>query len=186
MRRVIRISTVLIAVVLLASVLAGIVTYCNNILESKNSKIASLNTQTTNLTTQATNLTSANLVTSLGIAEVSNTSSISRSYNRLFIEGPVTNTGQGEALNAGLYVLAYAADGRLEINITVPLTTYGLGEFGANAAIYSYIFSFDPYCTSSPKFGNLPSGQSAEVDLDIYHEGTVTNWTVTPVWTNAP
>jgi hypothetical protein len=70
--------------------------------------------------------------------------------------------------------------------MTVPLTTYGLGEFGTNAAIYSYLYSFDPYCRSSPKFGNLTSGQSADVNLDIYHEGTVTNWTVTPVWTSTP
>jgi len=126
---------------------------------------------------------SANLVAGLGVSEVGNTSSITRSYNRLFIEGSVTNNGQGEALNAGLHVLAYAEDGTLEINMTVPLTC---GEFGANAAIYSYIYSFDPYCTSSPKFGNLSGGQSADVNLDIYHEGTVANWTVTPVWTNVP
>jgi hypothetical protein len=175
---------ILIAVaVLLGGVLAGIVTYYNSLLESKNSPITSLDTQIANLTTQVTNLTSASLVTSLGIVDLGNTSSISRSYNRLFIEGSVTNNGQGEALNAGLHVLAFAADGTLEINTTVPLT---YGEFGANAAIYSYIYSFDPYSTSSPKFGNLSPGQSVDVDLDIYHEGTVTNWTVKPVWTNAP
>ena len=184
MRRAIQVSMTLIAVaVLLASVLAGIVTYYNNVLESKNSQITSLNTQIANPTSQVTNLTSASLVTSLGIAEVGNTSSISRSYDRLFIEGSVTNNGQCEALTAGLHVLAYAADGTLEINMTVPLI---YGEFGANAAIYSYIYSFDPYFTSSPKFGNLSSGQSADVNLDIYHYETVTNWTVTPEWTNAP
>lgn len=179
MRRAIQASMILIAiVVLLASVLAETVTHNNNVLESKNSTITSLNTQITNPKSQTTNLASASLVTSLGIAEVGNTSSISRSYNRLFIEGSVANNGQDEALNAGLHVLAFAADGTLEININVPLI---YGEFGANAAIYSYIFSFDPYATSSPKFGNLSSGQSAEVNLDIYHYGTVTNWTVTPV-----
>jgi hypothetical protein len=198
MKRAIHVSAVLIAVaVILAGVLAGTVTYYNGVLEGKNSKIASLNTQIGSLTSQGTNLTSAkanptsqltnltsaNLVAELGVSEVSNTSSISRSYNRLFIEGSVTDNGQDEALNAGVHVLAYAADGTLEINMTIPLTH---GEFGTNEAIYSYICSFDPYCASSPKLGNLSSGQSADVNLDIYHEGTVTNWTVTPVWTEIP
>jgi hypothetical protein len=112
MRRAIQASMILIAIaVLLASVLAGTVTHNNSILESKNAPITSLGTQIANPTSQVTNLTSASLVTSLGIAEVGNTSSISRSYNRLFIEGSVTNNGQGEALNAGLHVLAYATDG---------------------------------------------------------------------------
>ena len=198
MKPAIQVSTVLIVVaVFLASVLVGIVTYYNSALESKDSKIASMSTQianltsqvsrleneSMNLTSQVTNLTSANLVTALGIAEVGNTSSITRSYNRLYIEGKVTNNGQGSAFNAGLHVQAYASDGTIKINMTVPLT---YGEFAANAEIYSYICSFDPYCTSSPKYGNLASGQSADVNLDVYHEGTVTNWTVTPVWTRAP
>jgi predicted PurR-regulated permease PerM len=107
MRRVIQVSIVLIAVVVLfVSALAGLVTYYNNVLENKNSTLASWNTQIAKLPSQVTNLTSPNLVTSLGIAEVGNTSSISRSYDRLFIEGSVTNNGQGEALNAGLHVLA--------------------------------------------------------------------------------
>ena len=185
-------SAVLIAVVILfATVLGGTVTYCNSVLESKNSKIASLNTKISNLSSQVTNLTaatgqiknltSANLVTALGVAEIVNTSSVSRAYNRLYIEGSVTNNGSGLAFNVGLHVVAYTADGTLEINMTVPLT---YGEFGTNAAIYSYIYSFDPYGTSSPKFGNLSYGQSADVNLDIYHEGTVTNWIITPLWTN--
>ncbi|MGO8805743.1 MAG: hypothetical protein ACLQO7_03935 [Candidatus Bathyarchaeia archaeon] len=188
----VHLSAVLVTVVaLLATVLAGTVTYHNSVLENKNSKIASLNTKISNLASQVTNLTaktsqirnltSANLVTAIGVAEVVNTSRVSRAYNRLYIEGSVTNNGSGFAFNVGLRVLACAADGTLEINMTVPLT---YGEFGTNAAIYSYIYSFDPYCTSSPQFGNLSSGQSAEVNLDIYHDGTVTNWTITPVWTN--
>lgn len=183
--------TVLIAI-LFVSAMAGTIVYYNSAVNDKdykkttllNNQTANQNTKITNLTAQVANLISANLVTALGITEISNTSSISRSFNRLYIEGSVTNRGPETAFDAGLYVVAYSKDGTLEINMTVPLTTYGLGEFGTNVAIYSYLYSFDPYCTPSPKFGNLPSGQSVNVNLDIYHEGTVTNWTVTPTWKN--
>jgi len=190
------IAIIAVAILFLTSISVTVV-YFDGMLNDRNQQIASLNQQVavdnsqisnltaqmSNLRSEIANLTSPNLVAALGVSEVGNTSSISRSYNRLFIDGSVTNNGQGEALNAGLHVLAYAADGMLEINMTVPLT---YGEFGANAAIYSYIYSFDPYCTSSPKFGNLSSGQSSDVNLDIYHEGIVTKWTITPVWTNTP
>ncbi len=178
--------------ILFASAMAGTILYYNSEVNEKESKIGPLNNQTTNqdskitnLTAQVANLTSANLVTALGITEISNTSSIPRSFNRLYIKGSVTNRGSETAFDAGLHVVAYSKDGILDINMTVPLTTYGLGEFGTNAAIYSYLYSFDPYCTSSPKFGNLLSGQSVNVNLDIYHEGAVTNWTVTPAWKNS-
>ena len=190
------IAAIAVAVLCVAA-LAGTLAYYNGTLNDRNQKIALLsrqiainNDQISNLTSQVSKLqseiansTSANLVATLGVNDVGNTSSISRSYNRLFIEGSVTNNGQGEALNAGLHVSAYAADGTLEINMTVPLT---YGEFGTSGAIYSYICTFDPYCTSSQKFENLSSGRSANVNLDIYHEGTVSNWTITPTWTNAP
>ena len=106
MKGAIQLSAVFVAVAaLLAGVLAGTVTYYNSVLENKNSKIASLNTKIANPTSQVTNLTaktsqirnltSANLVTVIGVAEVVNTSSVSRAYNRLYIEGSVTNDGQG-------------------------------------------------------------------------------------------
>ena len=184
-------TILIVVVVLLVSAVAGTIVYYNGAVNDRNSKIALMNTQianltsqtsslksqVTNLTSQLTNLTSANLVTALGITEVSNTSSISRSYNRLYIDGSVTNMGVGTAFNAGLHVVAYAADGTLEINMTVPLT---FGEFGTDDATTSYVFSFDPF--NYLKFGSLVSGQTANVDLDIYHEGIVSDWTVTPVW----
>jgi len=33
---------------------------------------------------------------------------------------------------------------------------------------------------------SLGRGQTSPIFLDIYHEGTVSNWTATPVWTNSP
>ncbi len=190
------VASVLLVAILFASAIAGTIVYYNGVLNNKNSKIAlmkiqipnlssqisSLNDQLTNLTSQVTHLTSPNLVTALGIKEVSNTSSISRSYNRLYIEGYVTNAGTGTAFNAGLHVAAYAADGTLEINMTFPI---GSGDFGTSYAINSYVQSFDPVFTSL-KFGNLASGQIVNVHLNIYHEGIVSNWIVTPVSKNAP
>jgi hypothetical protein len=188
------VATIAVAI-LFVSAIAGIVVYYNGMLNDRNQKIALLNQQiavansqisnltieVSNLRDEITNLTTANLETELGIAEVGNTSSVTRAYNRLYIQGSVTNIGPGVAMNAGLHIVAYSADRTLQINMTVPLT---YGEFGANKEIYSYIYSFDPYATSSPKYGNLASGQTAGVNLNIYHEGTVTNWTVTPAWKN--
>ena len=67
--------------------------------------------------------------------------------------------------------------GTLEINMTVPL---GGGMFGTDAAVEvgHYIDSL--------QLGPLYSGQTDTIAIAIYHEGTVSNWTVTPVWTNSP
>jgi hypothetical protein len=193
MKRTIMTSTVLIVLVtVLASVLVATVVLSNTESASKNNEIKSLNSQITNLTSQVSALQenlenlsrvkSANLITALGIAEVGNTSELTHPYNRLYIAGTVTNNGSGAALNAGLQVIAYNTYGRLEINMTVPI---GRGEFGTSEAITSYILSNNPY-SDPPKFGNLVSGGTANANLNIYHEGVVRNWTITPVWTNTP
>ena len=190
-----KIVSVFFVAILFVSEIAGALIYYDSLVNQKNSDIASLNNQINNLSIEIANLTSqisnltaqasltsVNLVTELGITEISNTSSISRSYNRLYIDGPVTNQGVTTAYNAGLHVVAYAADGTLEINTTVPLN---YGEYAADSATESYVSSFDGV-TGSLYLGSLVSGQTANVDLDIYHESTVTNWTVTPVWTTTP
>jgi hypothetical protein len=28
--------------------------------------------------------------------------------------------------------------------------------------------------------------QSVDVEIAIFHQGTIANWTITPVWTNSP
>ena len=38
----------------------------------------------------------------------------------------------------------------------------------------------------SLQLGNLASKGTTTVEIAIYHEGDVSNWTVTPVWTNTP
>jgi hypothetical protein len=80
-----------------------------------------------------------------------------------------------------LHVVAYTATGTLEINVTVPLAydeTFNQ-DFGTRAVGGGLI-------GGSYSVTTLDSGQTVQIFLDIYHEGTVTNWTVTPVWTNTP
>jgi len=162
--------------VLFVSAIAGTILYYSGKVSSENSKITSQNNeianltdQISNLTTQISNLTTANLVTSLVVTE----NLYFPSYSHyLSITGTVNNTGEGIAYNAGLNVVAYSEVGTEEIeeiNMTVPLT----------------INSWVPIGSSLP-LGNLAALQSATVYADIYHFGDVTNWTITPVWTNMP
>ena len=120
---------------------------------------------------------SANLVSSLITGEYPS----SPPPNLLNINGNVTNTGEATAYNAGLHVIAYSATRTLEINVTVPLAydetfnqDFGTGAVGGGLIGGSYSVT------------TLDSEQTVQIFLDIYHEGTVTNWTVTPVWTNSP
>jgi len=196
-KKIIAIS-VLIAILFVSAISATIL-YYNGVVNQKDSQIANQNNETanindeianltsqnSNLKGQITNLTSAYLVNALGISEVGNTSEefFIPYYYRLYIAGSVTNTGEGTADNAGLHVVAYSADGTLEINMTVPLSS-GV-TFRTDAEINSYLEEHN-YGVSSLQLGILYSGQTSTIDLDIYHEGIVANWTVTPVWTNTP
>jgi len=155
------------------------ITDLNNEIINQSSEIANLNSQISNLNGQVTKLTSPNLVTALGLNEILSNSSLSGTlapYNHLEISGTVTNMGESTAFNAGLHIEAYDADGTLEINMTVPLDNGA--SFGTNAAT-------DVYGSSSLQLGNLDSWQVSTISIAIYHEGTVTNWTLTPVWTNS-
>ena len=126
-----------LAALVFVSTMVGTTFYYNSELDKRNSEVALLNAQTSKLSTQisefenqiinlksqVSNLTSANLVTAHGITEVNkDTSKVPRSYNRLYIDGTVTNAGTSTAFNAGLHVVAYTVDGTLEINMTIPLT----------------------------------------------------------------
>lgn len=205
-RKAVSTSTLMVAI-LLVSVIAGAAFYYYGPLNSEISKItslnheiASLNNEIANLTSQISNLkdqeadlgshaaklTSAYLVTALGITEIPGNSSSEMDgyeltpvpYNYLIIQGSVTNTGKGTAFNAGLKVVAYSNNGTLEINMTVPLADYA--NFGTDNATENFVSS--NYGSSSLALGVLNSGQTANVNLNIFHEDTVTNWTVTPVW----
>jgi hypothetical protein len=146
------------------------------------------------------------LVTALNIVEIENNSmnmaifpeiETTYFYDCLWIKGSITNTGRETAYNAGLKVVAYDAKGNLQINMTVPLTN---GAFGTSDATNTFVldhhrigtytkFEASPWkvdSVGSLEFGSLNSGQIANVTLAILHEATVSNWTVTPIWTNNP
>jgi len=189
------IASLLIAAIIFTVVVAATIHYYNGLLADKNSKIASLNSEIANQQIEIANLTSqvrqisnytdAHLEATIGVTEVGNTSESMYSYPfyRLYISGTVRNTGQGEALNAGLHVIAYASDGTLEINVTVPLVSGA--DFGTDSSTNAFVQKWDAGqgITANPsQFGNLNSGESVAVEFNIYHEGKVTNWTITPVW----
>ncbi len=199
MNKKIKAVSVLI-IILFVSTIAGTIFYYNGVVSDRNSEIASLNnqivnqnneianltSQISNINSEVTNLTSAHLVASLGVAEISGNATTNnppqQTYNHLFIKGSVTNTGVDEAYNAGLHVVAYSATGTLEIDMTVPLEY--IGAYGTDSATTIYVAgAIGPI---SLQLGNLDSKGTTTVEIAIYHEGIVSNWTITPVWTNTP
>ncbi len=196
---------ILIIAVVLVSIFAGAAIYYNNMTNERNSKeaatqsqiskqnastaqlkgeISDLKTQLANLTGVIANLTSANLVTSLETHEMQGSASSEMGgykatpvpFNYLWIDGSVTNEGKGYAVDAGLQVVAYAADGTMEINLTVPFTGTTFGSDNATNA-----FVTKTYGDSSFALQILDSGQRTNVGINIFHEGSVVNWTITPV-----
>jgi hypothetical protein len=198
-------TTALIVTVLFVSAIAGIVFYYNGVLNDKNSKIDSLNNEITNqnneianltsqisnLTSQVTNLTtSANLKTALNVTdEQAYTTDVigvvdsNYPFHNMYISGSVTNIGKAIAFNAGLHVVAYD-NSALEVDMTVPLGD-GLA-FGTDSATNAFLANNLTYGISSLKLSSLDNGQTMTINISIYHEGNVSNWTITPVWTNSP
>jgi hypothetical protein len=198
-KRIIAIS-ILVEAILFVSVFAATIFYYNGVLTIRNSKIASLNSQIANLNSeitntnsqisnfkgQLTNLTTAYLATALGATEISTHSVYTTTplpYKHLYITGSVTNKGEGTAYNAGLHVVGYDVNGNgtLDIDMIVPL---GDGTFGTDSGTAAWVSS--NYGSSPTQLGILHSGETATISIAIFHEGTVSNWTLTPVWTNSP
>lgn len=151
--------------------------------ETLTNQVSYLKNQITNLSALIGNLTTANLVTSLGIKAYPSVTQYGVSYeNSLFIVGSVTNTGDGVAYNAGLHVVAYTADGTLEINMTVPLAGMGVSYYAANYTCPAELSTLN----SGYGYDSYSSSNSASIGIAIYSEELVSNWTVTPVWTNSP
>jgi uncharacterized coiled-coil protein SlyX len=131
-----------------------------------NDTINGLNNQIANLQDNLSKYT-AQLDTALGIKElVDNTTNA----HYLYIRGTVTNNGVTEAYNAGLHVVGYGANHEVLIDMTSP------AEGG----------TFQSGFTSSQGLSQLYPTQSANTMLAIYHQGTVVDWDITPVWTNSP
>ena len=153
-------------------------------------QVSYLENQITNLNDLISNLTSANLVTSLAIKEYPATTqtnpagAYSISYeNSLFIVGSVTNTGEGVAYNAGLHVVGYTVNGTLEMDMTLPLSTMrGTSYYSANYTSPTELSTLN----SGYGYDSYSSSNSASIGMAIYTPDFVSNWTVTPVWTNTP
>lgn len=131
-----------------------------------NSQINSLSTQIASLNGQIDNLKgvmTANLVTSLGIHEILNNATYDpnnpSTFNYLYITGTVTNTGVVTADSAALIIVAYQANGNMVANQTVTL-----GDIAPEQVV------------------TYPGNDG----ITVQHQGIATNWTITPVWTNAP
>jgi hypothetical protein len=179
------ISAILIAVVFVAA-FTGTMIYYNGELADRNSKIVSLNaliaSQSEKIAvlnrevSEELNLSKPCVVGALGVSEVA---ADWEPYWRLYIEGTVGNLGNSTAYNAGLKVTAYSNLGGLAINMTIPLVN-GC-NYATNTKINSTLGSLGP-----TQLGNLAARTSVWVSVNIYHEGVAFNWTVTPVWTDAP
>jgi cell division protein FtsL len=199
-------TSILIAVVFVAAV-AGTIVYFNGVLSNGNSKIASLNGQiadlnrkvsdlkakAANISDQKKDLLSPEIVTSLGVSEVPYDSPHNYPtpllYNHILIMGSVANTGVTTAYNVGLHVIAYQEDGKIQVNMTVPLINWANETSNENtdfAPVFGTDASTQIYGNESLQLGNLYSGQNITVILGIFHHGTATKWTITPVWTSNP
>ena len=176
-------------VIIFVSVIAVTIVYYNN-------KVSNLNSQISSLKNQVTNLTFVNLTSDLSITEIHffpnhflNGTQIPdyypHAFPNLFINGSVTNAGGATAFNAGLHVAAYTANEILVVNMTVALVN-GEWVFGTDATTNAYVSNYYKDDLGTLQLGYLKSGQTVAFDLSFYHEGTASNWTVTPVWTNTP
>jgi hypothetical protein len=66
--------------------------------------------------------------------------------------------------------------------MTVPFN----GLFVADKSMASSSFGLSYPPLTSLHLGTLYGNENTAVSIVIYHEGIVSNWTVTPVWTNTP
>ncbi len=192
-----------------AIIFAGVLSSYFYLIIFQDYKIASLTSQEQNLTSQLenltnqipslqnqiTNLTAAylasglkpNLTTALEGKEIITSdyaATESIPYNYFYISGTVTDTGNGTAFKVGLHVIAFDAYNKVtrDIDLTLPLG----GVFGTDNRTNNYITSSYGGFSQSLKLGNLGGGQTVTTNIQIFHEGTVSNWTITPVWTNSP
>ncbi len=191
---------VTLLIVLLVSSIAGTLFYYDGVIQEKDNRIASISNEIANINSTISSLNNqltslrANVTAPRLVSQVTATN-YSALYiaqlgggfppsNFLEITGPVTNSGGGTAFNAGLHVLAYDAGGNAQINMTVPLSS---GIFVTDDKILSLFKNYYAWTgISSSQLGNLTSGKTVTVKIDIYHEGTVNNWILIPVWTNSP
>ncbi len=143
----------------------------NGQMEGLYNQIAGLNQTLTDLNEKMAEYQiahTANLVTALGSNEIPKYKD--DLWNHLWISGTVMNTGSGIAHNAGLQVIGYSSSGKVLINTTIPLK----GIISTNYQDYGVV---TPLSTVEPT-------QSIDVRASIFHKGTLSQWEISPVWTN--
>ena len=149
--------------------------------------VSRLREQLANVTNTIDGLTSTNIETSLNVHEMIGANSSYMGglvatpvpFNYLWIQGYVANAGTGYALNVGLHVDADKADGMQVVNLTVPLTSDLLGSDNETEA-----YVVKTYGNYSIDLDILDGGQRTNVGLNIFHQNSAKNWTITPVyWT---
>lgn len=142
------------------------VTRINNVVEQlkgeisqRDDSIGSLLKQLDQLSGQLTNLQKANLITSLYLSDKrENSSSYPNTYH-LTIDGTVFNGGVGAAYNASLRVLAYYVSDIKAIDTTISLNGGRPIQSGQQISVMNWVY---------------------------YEQGVLKNYTVTPIWSNAP
>jgi hypothetical protein len=197
--------TVLLIATLFASAFAGTMFYSNRLSQTGFSSSPIFQKQVTNLSLAnlSAHLERKEVIDKLVlVAMYPEVPFIDAKYNNLWITGWVTNTGKATAFNAGLQVTAYSTDGSQKVNITVPFVNavYGIDK-AANEFIQDlpgYFVTIDGVVERGLgpadslalgnvgilSLGSLASGSTVNITLAICYEGTFSNWTVTPVWTN--
>jgi hypothetical protein len=189
-----KLVAILVIAVLLITLLATTL-YYNNLVSDKVSKISSLESQVSYLNNEIAglmektngsrsigNLTAPSLYNSLGVTEIAGTNGLD---NHLWIQGIVTNLGEGTAFNAGLHIIAHSSNGTTVLNITVPLNNNNVVNYASKEASQSaYVSNGDNY--PSYFLTSLAGGGTAVIGINVFHIGTAFNWTVTPIWTDIP
>ena len=121
---------------------------------------------------KAESLNKANIVTALGITEVTPTptsqNTWDRNYSHLWITGWVFNSGLGMAIGVGLNILAYDESNKVLLNETMPVLDNG----------YIETYAIPPHTNQPrPLTTNIFSQQNMTVIMGIYHEGVFSNST---------
>jgi TolA-binding protein len=135
-----------------------------------NQTIVDLNEQVEDLQGQLQTLReryTANIITALGVKDMASDDS---SLRHLFIQGTVSNTGVVAAINAGLQIKGYGSNHEVLIDLTTSFDSYATYQDGF---------------TSTKSLATLAPTQSQSINIAIYHQGTVVDWTITPVYNDA-
>ncbi len=182
MRKIGQKTIVVISAILVAASIFTTVIFFNNSVNDKNYQNAKLTTEISDLRNQIAYLNTANISATLTVKthEAHNTTILPPGpynyFNSLGISGFANNTGPNTAYKSGLHVLAQDANGKILINVTVPLE-YRI--YGPKDVINQ------EYLSNSTQPLSVYSGESRAISIGIYHEGTASNWTITPTWKNS-